>query len=445
MRIDPSEVDHLPLAAAMVDRQGRMIAATPEWRGAAPGSLSYHAGEARLVVGSGEVARSDQGLVMRWLLDEIDAAVADMSGERRLCAAVLRSGLELVAGLPSATTGEGTTDDVVRLARAAIRARVPELTVEVIEPARFQAAPAPAQIALALVQFAVNAAVHANATRLLLRVGPGPTFSVEWPSERRRPVEARGYRHSLLRQGWGLGYVRTVSDALGATALSPGPTEPGWAGACLSLGNCRLTLPLARFARDGPFQATQTWRQEVQSPDPMVRASLRTDLETTMAGAIERPGAIARGALFTARDTGRGVTWAALPPDTGSARVRDVLLGLDHEHALWSAPADHAIRIHSLITILARSLGAQAVAYAPDAFAREFPRSCAALGVAVSETPPMLICPDPRLTAFLLRELGGGGLVGQSDRTVLEIRPEARHHPVVTLLGAPEGRLGLTE
>ena len=443
MRIDSSEVEHLPLAAAMVDRQGRMIAATAEWRGAAPGSLSYHAGEARLVVGSGDVARADQELVLRWLLDEIDAAVAVMSGERRLGAAVLCSGLGLVAGLPRETARDGTTDDVLQLARAAIRSRVPEVTVEVIKRGASQAAPAPAQIALALVQFAVNAAAHANATSLRLRVGLGPTFLVEWPSERMRPVEARGFRHSFHREGWGLSYVRLVADALGATALPPGPTAPGWAGACLSLGNRRLTLPLGRFTRVGPFQATQTWRQEVQRPDPTVRASVDADLRRTLAGAEERPGAIARGALFTARDTGRGETWAALPPDTASARVRDVLTGLDHEHTLWSAPGDHAIRIHSLITLLARSLGAEPIVYAPDAFTREFPRSCAALGVAAPETPPLLAFPDPRLTAFLLKEVGGR-LVGQSSGAVLEIRPEARHHPVVTLLGAAEGRLGLT-
>ena len=50
MRLDPAEVVDLPLAAALLDREGRQLAATPEWLGAGPGSIVYLLGQAHLLV-----------------------------------------------------------------------------------------------------------------------------------------------------------------------------------------------------------------------------------------------------------------------------------------------------------------------------------------------------------------------------------------------------------
>jgi hypothetical protein len=410
VRLDPAEVAHLPLPAALLDRRGGVIAATAEWQGATPGTVCYHTGEARLLVGPGGRSWPAQEAAMRRLLDELRASVAAMRGDQALCAAVLGSGLELVAGWPPDEWLSDSVAAVLQRARTAIRARVPEAEVEVVEPVP-QQVPAPDQVALALLQFAANAFSHEGCTRLRLRVGVGPTFFVEWPSEGPAARVASGQSHPGLRRRWGLGYVRLVADYLGATALPPGPTAAGWTGPCLSLGSRRLTLPLAVFAGEEASRVSQTWEQAMRSLDPSVPGTVLADLGPVLEAAAREPGMIVAHGLLRARATRQG-TWVALPPETGPGRARDVLKGLDHEKLLWSAPEPHATRVHGLISALARSLGDPPTAYAPEAFARELPRACAAVGVPPPRLGPLLACPDPRATAFLLAELGGELVAG---------------------------------
>lgn len=435
MRLDPAEIAHLPLPAAMVDRRGAVIAATPEWRGATPGTVCYDAGEARLLVGPGARAWADQEAVMRRLLDEMRSAVAAMTGDQALCAAVLGSGLELVAGWPPDDRAQDSVGAVLGRARAVIRARVPEADVE-IAGATPQPVLAPDHIALALLQFAANAFSHEGSTRLRLRAGVGPTFFVEWPAQRPLGAVASGQSHPGLRRRWGLGYVRMVADYLGATALPPGPTTDGWTGPCLSVGSRRLTLPLAVYAGDRLLRATQTWGQAVRSLDPAVPGTILADLGPVLGAAEAAPGTIASHGLLRARRTQSG-SWVALPPETGQERARDVLRGLDHERVLWSAPEPHATRVHGLISLLARSLGDPPTAYAPEAFARELPRACVTLGLTPPALGPVLACPDPRATAFLLAELGGE-LAARPDGTFLVPGPGAAGSPLLGLLTPDE-------
>jgi hypothetical protein len=442
MRLDPAEIAHLPLAAALIDHRGDVIAASPEWMGAVPGTVCYHAGEARLLVGPGGRAWPAQEAAMRRLLDEIRAAVAAMSGEQALCASVLGSGLELVAGWPPDDRVWDSSGAVLERARTVIRARVPEAAVEVVAAGQ-QPVPVPDQIALALLQFAANAFSHEGSTRLRLRVGVGPTFYVEWPATGPAGPVAGGQSHPGLRRRWGLGYVRMVADYLGATALPPGPTSPGWTGPCLSLGSRRLTLPLAVFRGGRALRATQTWEQAVRSLDPTVPDTIVADLGQVLDAAGATPGAIVRHGLLTARSSPAG-TWVALPPEIGPERARDVLRGIDHERVLWSGPEPHATRVHGLISLLARSLGDRPTAYAPEAFARELPRACAAVGVPPPRLGPLLACPDPRATAFLLSELGGE-LSGAPDGTFLLPGAAAARSPLLELLGPDDrGRVRLT-
>src|SRR5262245_54294244 len=329
MRLDPAEIERLPLPAALLDRRGVVLSATPERQGPVPGSLCYHAGEARLLVGPGGRAWPAQEAVMRRLLDEMHAAVAAMSGDQALCAAVLGSGLELVAGWPPEERSYDSIGGVLGRAETVIRARVPEADVEVVG-ANAQQVQAPDQIALALLQFAANAFSHEGSTRLRLRVGVGPTFFVEWPASGPAGAVAGGQSHPGLRRRWGLGYVRMVADYLGATALPPGPTAAGWTGPCLSLGSRRPTLPLAGFARAQVVRATQTWEQTVRSLDPTVPGTILADLAQVLEAAEREPGAIVRCGLLSGR-WAPGGTWVALPPETGPERTRDVLRGLDHE------------------------------------------------------------------------------------------------------------------
>ncbi len=434
MRLDPAEVPGLPLAAALVLRRGEVVATTPEWRGVEPGTLAYHTGQAELLVSGGRPPGAPEALC-RLLLAELERAVAAMHGDQALRARVLVASLQLVAGLPAGSE-RGSAAEVLEHARAAIQARVGGVALEVCPPPDLPV-PAPARIALALVQFAANAASHQGATCLRLRVGPGPSFYVEWPSGRTGGVRAIASRHPELRRRWGLGYVRTVADHLGATALPPGPTAPGWAGCCLSLGSQRLTLPLGLYAARRLVRSTQTWEQELGAAMPEVRSTLLADLERALAEAEATGGTIVRRGLVAARQAGP-VTWAALPPETGPGRVREVLRGLDHERALWSAPEPHATRVHALNMLLARSLGEPAAAFSPENFRAQLERACQALGTPVPAAVPILACPDPRLVAFMLAELGGE-LGADASATWLTVAPEAVRRPLGRALGVRGG------
>jgi hypothetical protein len=442
LRLDPVEVPCLPLPAAMLDGSGQPVAQTPEWRGAGPGSLRFHAGEAQLVVGPTEQAPGGQEALMARLLRELAAAVEAMRGEQALRAAVLASGLELVAGgSPDPSRGGGDTAQVLDYARAAIPARTADVRLEVLGEPAPRPVPAPAQVALALVQLAVNAATHDGARAITLRVDLGPTFWVEWPSSRTAPMEAGGHPHQRRRERWGLGYVRIVADALGATALPPAPSGPGRVGACFSLGGRRLTLPLAVYSGWHAVRSTQTWDQELAGDRERVERAWQA-ITATLEEARQRPGRVARHDLYAARHLPAG-TWISLLPEGGPDRARDVLWGLDHERALWSAPEPHATVAHALITLLTWSLGSPPTVVAPDAFRRDFPRACEALGIPPPFLPPLLACPDPGVTAFLLRELGGS-LSADGGAVTVRPAPAGRRNPIVTLLANPAGTLKLT-
>jgi hypothetical protein len=181
----------------------------------------------------------------------------------------------------------------------------------------------------------------------------------------------------------------------------------------------------------------------VRSLDPTVPDTIVADLGQVLDAAGAAPGAIVRHGLLTARSSPAG-TWVALPPEIGPERARDVLRGIDHERVLWSGPEPHATRVHGLISLLARSLGDRPTAYAPEAFARELPRACAAVGVPPPRLGPLLACPDPRATAFLLAELGGE-LSGAPDGTFLLPGAAAARSPLLELLGPDDrGRVRLT-
>src|ERR1039457_2885393 len=74
-----AEIAELPLAAALVDASGAVIARTPEWDGNGPGAVSYPVRSVRLVVRT-EPASPQCDAVLGRLLDAIDSAARGLSG-----------------------------------------------------------------------------------------------------------------------------------------------------------------------------------------------------------------------------------------------------------------------------------------------------------------------------------------------------------------------------
>jgi hypothetical protein len=414
MRLDPAEIAELPFPAGLYDVSGALVASTPEWRGPMPGSVSFYAGAGHLVVGAGTPPSPELEALMTELLRAIRTALPAMEHAEALRTAVLLAGLELVSGRPLDERDVGTTSDVLEYAAASIRTRAPSLSVEIVPEERPGPVPAPATVALVLVQFAANASRHeyadAASTRRLesvrLRVASGPSFYLEWPTERPAGVAVRTARHQGLRARWGWGYVRMAADALGGLALPPGRTGAGMEGACLSIGSRMLTVPLACFEGGRLRRRTQSWEQETLHAQAEERSAIEHDLRGVLAGAEADPGAIVSTELLCARHTGRR-TWAALPPEAGSHRVRDVLRGLDHERALWAAREPHATRVHALTVVLARAAGDDWPTFDASTWASLFPVACEALGTPAPDVSGAAVYPDPRVAAYLLAELGG--------------------------------------
>jgi hypothetical protein len=195
-----------------------------------------------------------------------------------------------------------------------------------------------------------------------------------------------------------------VADALGAAALPPGPAGGGLTGACLGLGSVRLGLPVA-CVRDGRVErSTQSWDED---PDmPAQGEPVRGPLAGLAAAAAEQPGRIAYRGPHRAR-VRRERTWAALMPESGSTRARDMLRGLHHERALWSAPEPQATRVSALTTLLQVAMGEPWPGTPPSVWAEVLPQACAALGVSPPPGVDSVCLPDPRVVAFLLAEVGG--------------------------------------
>jgi hypothetical protein len=152
-------------------------------------------------------------------------------------------------------------------------------------------------------------------------------------------------------------------------------------------------------------RATEAWDQDPAMPARGEPASTPA-LARLVAAAAARPGLIAYDDLYRARLSGAR-TWVVLAPESGSSRARDLLRGLHHERALWSAPEPHATRVAALATLLGVAMGDPWPSAPPGVHAEVLPAACAALGVAAPEPVDAVSPPDPRVVAFLLAEVGG--------------------------------------
>lgn len=419
MRLEPAEAAQLPLPAALFETGGRLLAATPEWAGAGPaGGTLYLTGQGHLVVAP-DVPTPELDVLVEALLESLRAALRGRRGGDASRAEVLAAGLQLVAGRPALGTERARVERVVELALAAIAGRSQDLVVEVRSPLPNVEVPSPAAVALALTQLAVNAEQHSGARRVALRVAAGPTFYVEWAGPHRGTVPVDSHRHPLRRDRWGWAYVQMVVDSLGATALPPGPTGPGLVGACLGLGSVQLTLPLARVEAGRIERSTLAWDQDSQVPrfgEPL--RGLAAGLVET---ARQRPGEVAYVDLYRARAQ-TGHAWLALAPEAGSNRARDLLRGLAHERALWTAPEPHATRLQALASLIGVALGDRWPTVPPAVWAELAPAAGAALGVSLPVRLDTVAPPDPRLVALLLAELGGR-LVQRGEQVYVEPSP----------------------
>src|SRR6202051_297469 len=114
-----AEIAELPLAAALVDAAGAVIARTPAVDGPGPGAVSYPVRSVRLVVRTQPASAQCDELLSR-LLDSIDAAATALSGAQAQRVRMLGGSLRLVAGREPG--GGGDTDDVIEIARSGITA-----------------------------------------------------------------------------------------------------------------------------------------------------------------------------------------------------------------------------------------------------------------------------------------------------------------------------------
>jgi hypothetical protein len=429
-----AEIAELPLAAALIDSAGDVVARTPEWDGPGPGAVAYPVRNMRLVVRT-QPASPQCDAVLSRLLDAIDASVEGLDRTHAQRVRMLAGSLRLVAGREAG--GWGTTDEVIDLARAGITART-GLAVDVMTGA-VRPVLAPEVAALVLVQLAVNAERHDAAERVRLEVDK-TTFRVVW----RRAGDAvriNTARRRAERERWGLGFARIAADAIGGTVYPPRSHGTGEVAAILEMGVRRLALPLAAVRGGQICRATHSWDEET-SLGPGATARGATRLGMLCAAAEDEPGRIV-GDDWTAR-AGEMTTWVAVPPDDSAARARDVVVGLVHERALADRLEEPARSTIGALGLLLATLLGEPMPRVPIAtWTRRMAELGPAFGIAL--TIPRFDgvgAIDPRVVALLAGSARGFEIEG--DRLWLQIREDCRDDAAVRVLLRPgEDRIPL--
>jgi hypothetical protein len=429
-----AEIAELPLAAALLDSTGDVVARTPEWDGPGPGAVAYPVRTMRLVVRTRPASQLCDALLSR-LLDAIDDAAVSLDDAHARRVRVLACSLRLVAGREAG--GWGSTDEVLDLARAGITART-GLAVDVMT-GTVRPVLAPEVAALVLVQLAVNAERHDAAERVRIEVDK-TTFRVVW----RRAgddVRVRTARRHAERERWGLGFARIAADAIGGTVYPPRSLGGGDVAAVLEMGVRRLALPLAAVRNGQVCRATRSWDEET-SLGPGAAALGTTRLGTLCSAAEADPGRVV-GDGWTAR-TGARDTWVAVPPDDSDVRARDVVTGLIHERALADRLDEPARSTIGALGILLSTLLGEPMPRVPMAtWSRRMAELSPAFGIALP-IPRFdgVGAIDPRVVAVLTGSAHGFDVDG--DRLWLRIRTECREDAAVRVLLRPgEDRIPL--
>jgi hypothetical protein len=410
-----AEIRELPLPAALLDHDGEVIAATPEWGGAGPGTVIFALRQTCLAVA---VVPADPAaaVLLDGLLAAMEATADVLESTQRLRITMLAASLRLVAGRQVTTVG--TSHDVIDLAVAGISART-ALEVHVDGRPAFPVR-APEVAALALVQLAVNAERHTRTTSVTL-VQDGEVFHLVWPGAA-GPGTFATARNRRDRQRWGLGFCRIAADTLGGAIYPPADRGDGTVGATLELGLQDLTLPVAAIRGYRVVKATRTWDEETGClPGAGVEPGSR--LAACLDAASSSPGRAVNCDGWAARQV-RERSWVAIPPDDVLERARDVLDGIGHERALWDgiAPPLQA-RVFALTALLAARLGSPLPRVPAGIWNQRMSALAAALRLPM-DVPRLTALGgiDPRVAAYLAAELGSE-MVAEGDDLLLRIRP----------------------
>jgi hypothetical protein len=352
---------------------------------------------------------------------------------------VLAASLELVAGRPIAKEDVGSSDEVLFAAQSAIEARVNGIQVLTVPiTPEVKDVRAPALVALAMTQFAVNANKHEGATQVRLSVKPGPSFFVEWASEDTESAAIDSSRHHDRRGGWGWGFIQLAADALGATAVPPGPLGEGIKGAVFSMGAPRIALPLAVIQDGIVRRCTTSWDQDRRLP--AFGAPTNALVEKVVEAAQASEGEIVALDFYRARHVG-DCTWICLTPETGLERIRDVLHGLSHERTLFRAPAPHNTIVDALVDLVGITALSNPWPSVPlSIWSSGFEGARVALGLAAQPEIDCMVFPDPRITAYLLSVLDGQ-LVQKGEQVFVSVNPVHRNDPLTRLLHMDQGGL----
>jgi hypothetical protein len=434
VRIGAADVAALPLAVALFDRDGALLASSPEWCGGGLGTVVYRLPTASLAVAC-EEQDADVARLMVELVRAMQDAARASDGNRRRRLDVLASSIALVAGIPHLTGGSTA---LVLSNLKAVLATVSNYAVTITRHTPSSVLDV-ALMTLALRQLVINARRHDDATEVTLAVDPGPTFTLQWHGLAPREGVVTS-RHQGDRDRWGLGFVRLAMDALGGVYLAPGADDDGHVSAVLAIDRSpRLQLPLAAL-RDGVVvSASPAWDEETHAPpgSPLPQ-HWRHVVETATAS----PGTIARDGSRRARTVDR-TTWAAIASEGTADRARDLIRGLDHERELLDAPHPFATAIHGLAGVIALLLGDNPHRITPTTFDEQYPLAAAALRA------PVLAAafsgsgaPDPALVAFLASRFGGQ-LSNRDGQLRIQIGDAHRSDPIARRLADAHGVLSL--
>jgi hypothetical protein len=446
--LDLSSIACLPLAAALFDRSGAQLAATPEWTGHTVGSVSYAFEGMCLSIAprpaDGGLADIAGAVVVARLVDALRDSSQLVDASTRLRLLFLAEGLQVLTGRAAITTG--TTRDVFDYLDAVLPARTDLPVTFHRGPAH--PVPAPAAVANALLQLLINAAEHSGAAHVdAFSYAPygAVSFRLQWPGPPPPPDgqllhTSRAQHRTAGRGARGTGMVaaRVIADAIGARILGPlagfdiGSGEPDndTTRVQFDLGSRSLALPLAIVRGETVAWASTAWLEERL---PGRSCSLPDSILELIGAARRRHRQVVAAGGLAARASG-GDVWLAQPPDETAERALLAARYVEHERALCAAGPPHEQRARSLATFLMFLCGDELPYVTADTWNELIVEECRAYGRAPLLPPfegERIL--DPMLSAFLICDIGEDVVV-RDGHVLVSVRPELRVDPFARLL-----------
>lgn len=425
-----NDIENFPFPCALFDKEGEILAASPEWTGNNENTLKYVMGKNILQINY-QLPDTKSTILSDRFLQVLKNAIIDLKKDNYTKAKqikLLYMNLQLFTG--NLLESESNVLDVYNYVRIGIQKRT-KIILKNINPEKKDeysnlSVKYPEIIALILLQFAVNAEVHEEVQEIEFHYSDN-TFSLLWEGD---SVERyiKTSRLSDNRERWGMGFAMMAADMIGATLYHPNNIS-GKVRASLEVGLNRLSIPMA-LIRDGyVYKCTRTWEEETGIlPKSSIynNPSLGASLDT----AKENVGKNININGWSIRHKDNMTAWFALLPEDPQKRLSEMLKGMTHERALWEdLPEPYMTEIFVISSLIGIHLGEPWPRVPGSIWNRKYEQAQKNMNIDYkAPTYNGLSALDPRIVLYFYKNFGDK-IIASGDDLFLTIREDKRQDP----------------